>query len=414
MKMRFSQNAGRAFGIGLFISYLMSLPSVGQPPTTLPTSPVVVSPPKGGSSPRAETTRMLVWGIPQETCTAYGGRYDSKSGFSEWKTSLVLDSKSESKIAGTLISGTRKLQFGSELDDKSALRSLLITSGDMIFSITISPTNEKQVEIKIGKASSETVYAYRYLDKKIEVIKGTPENVGAVMAKWDAFLLFPLLSYKLGEMGVRGNVYPAALPIHQVALSVAKKKLVRVYKMRDRDTDNPHIPDGEDEGSITPVGSSRPGGCTGQRPGSVAQECWGECGPFWFGQCVCWEQVCGDCCCWAFCRDHDAACECDELVYCYVVGPFEFVTRRYVCIPCDNPGNFPPCRSQCPSGQFYCSHSGRCQTNGSTCEPNCDPGMVYCAKLGLCVGKPQCDLHDTCPPGYIRIFEKCYKKENTQ
>jgi hypothetical protein len=34
MKARFAQSATKVFGIGFVISYLMSLPSVGQPPAT--------------------------------------------------------------------------------------------------------------------------------------------------------------------------------------------------------------------------------------------------------------------------------------------------------------------------------------------------------------------------------------------
>jgi len=151
MKARFAQSATKVFGIGFVISYLISLPSVGQPPATLPTQPVVVSPPKGGSGPRADTARMVVWGIPEKTCIAYGGKYDARSGFSEWNTKLALQAKSPNKIAGTLIGGTGKLQFSSELDGKSALKSFIIKSRDMSLSITASPTVENQFEIKIRK-----------------------------------------------------------------------------------------------------------------------------------------------------------------------------------------------------------------------------------------------------------------------
>ena len=195
----------------------------------------------------------------QKTCIAYGGKYDAKSGFSEWDTKLVLDAKSPNKIAGTLIGGTGSLQFRSALDGKSALQSFIIKSGDMSFSITASPTVQNQFEIRIRKPQGETVYVYRNLGKNIQVIKGTKESVTEVIDKWDALLLFPLLSYKLGvEMGVTGNIYPASLLIHGVALSVATKKHCQVYKMRDRDSDYPHEPGNEhgekDAGTITPVG----------------------------------------------------------------------------------------------------------------------------------------------------------------
>jgi len=430
MKARFAQSATKVFGIGFVISYLMSLPSVGQPLATLPTQPVVVSPPKGGFSPRADTARMVVWGIPEKTCIAYGGKYDARSGFSEWNTKLALQAKSPNKIAGTLIGGTGKLQFSSELDGKSALKSFIIKSRDMSLSITASPTVENQFEIKIRKPSGETVYVYRNLGKNVQVIKGTQKSVSGVLDKWDALLLFPLLSYKLGvEMGVTGNIYPAGLPIHAVALSVAKKKNVQVYKMRDRDSDDPRRPgdrhEDTDAGTITPVGSSSPvsGSCEGRHPASRDQECFGECGPFnEDGQCICWDWVCGDCCCHVYCRDHDAACECGDIISCYLGAAFHVVTFSVACEPCNNPGNL-PCRSStsgssggstCPSGQFFCIHSRSCQPNGSQCEPNCGPGTVYCAKLGRCVRKPQCDIHNTCPSGYVRILEKCYKAENVQ
>jgi len=429
MKAPFAQSAARVFGIGFVISYLMSLPSVGQSPATLPTQPVVVSPPKGGSSPRADTVRMVVWGIPEKTCIAYGGKYDASSGFSEWNTKLVLEAKSPNKIAGTLIGGTGKLQFSSELDGKSALKSFIIKSRDMSFSITASPTVENQFEIRIRKPPGEAVYVYRKLGKNVQVIKGTQESVSEVLDKWDALLLFPLLSYKLGvEMGVTGNIYPAGLPLHTVALSVAKKKNVQVYKMRDRDSDDPRRPgehEDTDAGTITPVGSSSPvsKSCEGRNPAGSDQECYGECGPFnEDGQCICWDWVCGDCCCHVYCRDHDAACECGDIISCYLGAAFHVVTFSVACEPCNNPGNL-PCRSStsgssggstCPSGQFFCIHSRSCQPNGSQCEPKCGPGTVYCARLGHCVGKPQCDIHNTCPSGYVRILGKCYKAENVQ
>ena len=231
-------------------------------------------------------------------------------------------------------------------------------------------------------------------------------------------------------MGVTGNIYPAGLPVHAVALSVATKKHCQVYKMRDRDSDYPREPGDEhgdtDAGTITPVGTSSPNNksCEGRRPGSREQECFGECGPFnEDGQCICWDWVCGDCCCHVYCRDHDAACECGDLISCFLGAAFHFVTFSIACEPCNNPGDI-PCKSStsggssggstCPNGQFYCVHSGSCQPNGSRCEPNCGPGTVYCAKLGHCVSKPQCDIHNTCPSGYVRILEKCYKAENVQ
>lgn len=430
MKARFAQSAATLFGMGFVILFLMSLASVGQSPTTLPTQPSAVSTPKGGSSLRAETVRMVVWGIPQKTCAAYGGKYDPKSGFSEWNTKLVLDAKSPNKIAGTLIGSTGKLQFSSELDGKSALKSFVIKSRDTSLSITASPTVKNQFEVKIRKPSGETVYVYRNLGKSVQVIKGTKKSVIDVIDKWDALLLFPLLSYKLGvEMGVTGNIYPAGLPVHTVALSVATKKHCQVYKMRDRDSDYPHDPGDEhgdtDAGTITPVGTSSPNNksCEGRRPGSREQECFGECGPFnEDGQCICWDWVCGDCCCHVYCRDHDAACECGDIISCFLGVAFHYVTFSIACEPCNNPGDI-PCKSStsgssggstCPSGQFYCVHSGSCQPNGSRCEPNCGPGTVYCARLGHCVSKAQCDVHNACPSGYVLIQEKCYKLENVQ
>lgn len=354
-----------------------------------------------------------------------------KSGFSEWNNKLVLDAKSPNKIAGTLIGGTGKLQFSSELDGKSALKSFIIKSSDMSFSITASPTVKNQFEIKIRKPQTETIYVYRNLGKNVQVIKGTQKGVGEVIDNWDALLLFPLLSYKLGvETGVTGNICPAGLPVHTVALSVAKKKHVQVYKMRDRDSDYPREPgdrNGDrDAGTITPVGSSSPvsKACEGRNPAGRDQECFGECGPFnEDGQCICWDWVCGDCCCHVYCRDHDAACECGDLISCYLGVAFHYLTFSIDCRPCNNPGDL-PCKSStsgssgggstCPSGQFYCVHSGSCQPNGSRCEPNCGPGTVYCAKLGRCVSKPQCDIHNTCRSGYVRIQDKCYKLENVQ
>jgi len=383
----------------------------------LQTAPAA-SPPKT----EAGAATMLAWGIPEKTCTAYGGKYYKESGFSEWETKLVLDATSPTKVAGTLLCASEKLQFSSELDAKSALKSLMIRSGDTHLSITANPKVENEVTINIGTSSGETLYVYRYSNNKVQVIKGAAASVAEAMNNWDALLLFPLLSYKLGaEMKVTGNTYPASLPIHGIALSVAEKKDVQVYKMRPRDGGN-----GGDRGTVTPVGTSRHGDiaastatCDGQNPGSYEQECYGQCGPFWFGGCICWPWVCGDCCCHVFCRVHDAACDCgglgnpDDFVFCYFVGPGDFVFGKINCAPCNDPGNL-PCSSgsTCPSGQFYCVYTRSCQPNGSECHPVCEPGKVYCDRLHQCVQKAQCEVHQTCASGYVLIGDECYRMED--
>src|SRR4029453_14120168 len=178
--------------------------------------------------------------------------------------------------------------------------------------------------------------------------------------------------YKLGvELGVTGNTYPASLPVHGVALSVATKKDCQVYKMRDRDSDSPPEAGSEhgdmNAGTVTPVCSSpNDMSCEGRRPGTREQECFGECGPFtYYGQCICWDWVCGDCCFHVYCRNHDAACKCGDLISCYLGVAFHYLTFSIDCRPCNNPGDL-PCKSStsassgggstCPSGQFYCVH----------------------------------------------------------
>ncbi len=355
---------------------------------------------KADASGQRSSVRLLIWGIPQKTCIAYGGKYDNSSGLSEWSSKLVLKESSAESVSGTLMLDKKELQFSSmtkKLDKaNSTIQSFSLRLSDDKFFLRIVRIDEERVEIKIGGFLPEATYISGLTaDKKkdLKLIKGAENTLEKMIEESDILLLLPLLSYKLGaEMGLTGNVYPAALAIHRFALSFADLKDIRLMAIRGRRL----RPVGDSDaggGSSSGSSSSGSGGspsssssnCAGRMPGVQSQECFGMCGH----ECWCWPQVCGDCCCYQGCRNHDAACECSAIA-CAVLA----VTAKLNCETCNNPGNLPSCfgssTSSCPSGQFFCSHTRSCLNNGARCEPTCELGKEYCARLQRCMPKTQC------------------------
>jgi hypothetical protein len=100
--------------------------------------------------------------------------------------------------------------------------------------------------------------------------------------------LLPHLSKILGqELGYTGTTYPAALPLHVMALSVSK---------RIRATTN-------DLGTHTQT--TAPSNKAACEPYPFPNNgCYGMCGP----GCTCWSWVCGDCCFHTGCAVHDDYC----------------------------------------------------------------------------------------------------------
>jgi hypothetical protein len=345
--------------------------------------------------PSAQT---LIWGVPRKTCIAYGGKYDNSSGLSEWSPELVLKDRSVDSISGTLIFGEKELQFGSrtkKLDNvNSTIQSFSLRLNDDRFFLRVFRIDEERVEIKIGGFLPEATYIYSPSEEnkgEFKLIKGKKFTLERMFKESDILLLLPLLSYKLGvEMGLTGNIYPAALAIHRFALSIAEVKDIRLMTIRGKrlfPAGRSDAGGGSSGGSSAGGGSSSSSACAGRMPGTRSAVCYGMCGP----ECTCWEQVCGDCCCHSPCLSHDAYCACTTMIACTVTS----ITVKLSCASsCNNPGSLPRCSggtgSGCPSGQFFCSHTRSCLNNGARCQPTCELDENYCERLQRCMPKTQC------------------------
>lgn len=361
----------------------------------------------GGEPGQRPPARILIWGIPKEVCVTYGGKYDDTSGLSEWVGQLALKEREVDRVSGILSLGDKELQFNSQsrkLDGAaSAVQTFSLRSKDGRIFLNASRIDGERVEIKVGQSPREATYVYDPSTDKTgtpKLIKGEADTLERVFKEWDAFFLLPLLSYKLGvEAGLKGNLYPAALPVHRLALAAAKGRDIKLLTVSGN--------------SLLGIGDWNPDAdCTGRSPGN--QECYGMCGP----KCdSCWYWVCDDCCCHKGCRDHDHRCACGGPTACGVTA----VAAPFDCSSCDKPTGLYSCPSsgggsRCPSGQFFCTHAGGCLNNGAQCRPACGPAERYCERFGRCVSKTQCTnttcAGRTCPRDQICIQGQCYNYED--
>ena len=111
------------------------------------------------------------------------------------------------------------------------------------------------------------------------------------------------------EHGVTGNNNPAALNLHKLAL--------HFYKVNARGQDHQPMQKEEKEAEETPKRISKRETC--ERPGfwgstlytygcsscPIGSECLGLCGK----DCYCWAWVCGTCCYYQGCYEHDLCCK---------------------------------------------------------------------------------------------------------
>jgi hypothetical protein len=107
----------------------------------------------------------------------------------------------------------------------------------------------------------------------------------ADLEKLPEYALLPWLSRALGEKGLNGRDYPAALALHQFGKSVSQRLDVQVPKLDEQ---------------VNASGATSY--CTSY-PNSW-NDCYGMCGP----GCGCWSWVCGDCCYHSGCARHDSWC----------------------------------------------------------------------------------------------------------
>ena len=107
----------------------------------------------------------------------------------------------------------------------------------------------------------------------------------------------------LGDLGIKGNEYPAALPFFVLAVRLQK------YRNSLLDDTTPAQPEDETDEMDQPRSLQKRQSwlcTTGRLPyRGHGNDCFGMCG----NGCNCWQWVCGDCCVHQGCYDHDGCCD---------------------------------------------------------------------------------------------------------
>jgi hypothetical protein len=140
--------------------------------------------------------------------------------------------------------------------------------------------------------------------------------------------LLPWLSAALGERGYDGRRYPSTMALHKLAMRVSRDTDITPPAAIAAGADTACTAgsgdgsgSGSGEGSGEGSGSGSGSGCADLSGDPNGDSCYGMCG----NGCNCWRWVCGDCCCNAGCRQHDAhcrACRADPL------------RNKWACVQC--------------------------------------------------------------------------------
>ena len=134
-------------------------------------------------------------------------------------------------------------------------------------------------------------------------VNETRKSVLHDLAMSDEAVLIIAAAQALGELGVEGTDYPAAMHFYQFALRLANARIDTVggsNTVGDSYDDMRQRRQGE---YCSSNGATCPSGRCPYRQGS--NNCFGLCGK----GCSCWKFVCKSCCVHEYCRSHDQCCE---------------------------------------------------------------------------------------------------------
>ena len=106
----------------------------------------------------------------------------------------------------------------------------------------------------------------------------------------------------VGQRGINGRNTPAALPFFMFAMRLTQLHVKGAYS-----------------NSTTLTHRQKRQSCFGTCPPCPNDECYGQCG---YG-CDCWEWLCGDCCFYLGCYDHDTCCR-EEFFQTRCLVPYDF------------------------------------------------------------------------------------------
>jgi hypothetical protein len=253
---------------------------------------------------------------------------------------LRLSERSLERLAGIYVSERDAgvaLRFASENADGRVLLSLADRKGNEL--IYVQGSQSEGGVLRHGALTLRMAPALVQATTGTMVVEGDLAKFAEVESRAELALLTQL-SDALGAVGLTGDKFPAALPLHTFAMRFASYSPSRHTNdaAKSRDTRpfgeraqlapictpgdvaccsrTPNDPGCKPEPPPPPPSDT----CAGREPGSNG--CFGMCGM----GCDCWPNVCGDCCFHTGCAIHDTFCRsCDWL-------------NPLACVACYGPG----------------------------------------------------------------------------
>ena len=249
---------------------------------------------------------------------------------------LVLEKADQAVLAGYYTHNGTAIRFNIE-SSPSLVMKLETMSGKPLIYFEYSPD---------GKLSNARVLGERAvftstLDTEGHMVftySGDPTLLDHLVVTSEELGLLPALSREIGEgHGITGKAYPISLPLHFMALGVARRH-------PNGDLPGPRI-------TLTPCPDMENDPC-------APSDCFGMCGK----GCSCWEWVCGNCCCNVGCRSHDescGSCSWENILACLNCYTTPALAVPLKCEPCSYEPNCPkPSKPNC--GYDTCGSGEQC------------------------------------------------------
>lgn len=316
----------------------------------------------------------------------YGDFKVKNTFFSGTKEHLIINPIVDNTLKGEYYLDKNVILFYSVVDEKNQLKDL---------SLTINKTSQLIIS---RKSNSDLTLMIKINQKKAEYNLSKNENgftlnnfKGEKNLFFDFFKnaniqsLLPSFSRFIGEKhGLQGNLFPAAMPFHQIAMNAGR--LINPppqHRSPPDDRSTPIPVDTSTHSPSTTSTTSTSGTSSNCNQPDINNECLGLCGR----KCDCWQWVCGDCNCHRGCRDHDVVTgKCLDFNIFNCIPTLIFVVTAI--IDCSSCCTLP--QSQCPNGKEMCPVTNRCVVIGK-CPCDSDRER-FCRTTNTCILKQQ-----TCP-----------------
>lgn len=223
----------------------------------------------------------------------------------EQRRSLTLRDSSQTRLAGDYVGGKTGIRFEAirqDQGDRLWRLNLRTLSDAPLFAEEIpdDTTQAATVSFLGGKFVVRRAAGRGKVAQRLSR-RGDSASVATLLSQ-PAFLLLPDLSRELGTRhNIQGNLFPVSLPLHRLAMRAAKAT-------NYGSCDDPRVAEKESRGRViattTPVSATSCSSCSDPKGCPCGSGCYGMCG----NGCSCWKWVCGDCCRYQGCIDHDENC----------------------------------------------------------------------------------------------------------